>query len=118
MTAEEFDRLLDERIELMVNSLTIKASEYATGDRLHNFKEAAATFNVLPAEVCWSYMMKHLVSIKDMAEGVRAAPPEVVREKIGDAINYLVLIEALFREGTATERTVKVAGEIRLERDA
>lgn len=103
MTAETFNRLLEIRQRAIAGSLASKAGEYATADRLHNFKEAARTFGGTPAEACWSYMMKHLVSIKDIAHGRKPAEPGAVHEKIGDAINYLVLMEAILLEGIADE---------------
>lgn len=104
MTVETFNAILDERIRLIRSVLEQKAGEYATNDRLHNFKEASKTFNIPPTEVCWSYMMKHLVSIKDIAHG-RAATTETVREKIGDACCYLVLMEALLLESRIQDTT-------------
>lgn len=99
MNAATFNKLLAIRLRAISESLESKAGEYATGDRLYNFKEAANTFGGTPTEVCWSYMLKHLVSIKDLATGVRPGDPTVVHEKIGDAINYLILMEALLLEG-------------------
>jgi len=100
MTAETFNKLLESRIKLIKNVLGVKANEYATDDRLHNFKEAAKTFNTTASDACWSYMMKHLVSIKDIAQGKKPISIESVQEKIGDAINYLILMEAILLEGS------------------
>lgn len=102
MTSQEFESLLRKRIELINTVLGQKASEYATGDRLHNFKEAAKTFGGTPTEVCWSYMLKHLVSIKDIAYSVRPVTIETVREKVGDAVCYPILMEALITEQLTT----------------
>src|SRR5690554_535189 len=98
MTAETFNKLLNLRLQKIVESLGQKANEYATDDRLHNFKEAGKTFECLPTEACWAYMMKHLVSIKDLANGTKKGSPDLIHEKIGDAINYLILMEALLLE--------------------
>lgn len=98
MTATEFDVILNDRINKMRVVLGTKAGEYATDDRLHNFKSAALQFGEPPTAVCWYYMLKHLMSIKDLATGVKPATPATIDEKIGDAVNYLVLMEALFRE--------------------
>lgn len=99
MDMHTFKELLDRRIRSTVDTLAAKSSEYSTDDKLHNFKEAAKTFGSSPGEVCWNYMMKHLVSIQDMATGKKVFPPELMREKIGDAINYLILMEAILTEG-------------------
>lgn len=41
MKVEEFNKLLELRINRIRVSLVEKAKEYATDDRLHNFKEAS-----------------------------------------------------------------------------
>jgi len=42
---------------------------------------------------------KHLVSVIDMIFDFPAEPEEsVINEKIGDSINYLILLEALLKE--------------------
>lgn len=42
MTATEFERIFEEQVERSRSVLISKAKEYATEDRLHNFKVAAA----------------------------------------------------------------------------
>lgn len=98
MDAATFTKLLESRICKIRDTLVTKAAEYATADRLYNFKAGAELSGKGPKEVCWDYMVKHLVSISDMARGVRPATPASIDEKIGDAINYLILLEALFHE--------------------
>ena len=63
-----------------------------------------------PEEVLWSYMTKHLVSLKDIVtEG--GAKPQVVSEKIGDVINYLILLEAMINKNDDRECKLKEAYE-------
>jgi len=101
MDSKTFDEILISRINKMQRTLASKATEYATDDRLHNFKRAAELQGVTKEQACLGFMTKHLVSILDMirdnAEGRRISQ-ERIDEKIGDAINYLVLLEALFLE--------------------
>lgn len=99
MTVKEFDSLLGDRLYQIHKVLGIKANEYATNeDRLHNFKTAASEFGDTPEEVCKGYMLKHWMSIRDMIVGERPVTKEMIDEKIGDAINYLILLEALLTE--------------------
>lgn len=100
MTGKEFSDLLQRRLNLTVSVLDNKAVEYATGsDRLHNFKQAAAMLRCTPAQACLGFMTKHLVSVFDMVETFPGTPTvEKIDEKIGDAINYLILLEALLKE--------------------
>lgn len=99
MTHEAFDKLLESRLSAIKAVLGTKAKEYATGeDRLHNFKSSADILRCSPEEACLSFMVKHLTSIIDMVKSETTPAAAVVDEKIGDAINYLILLEALFKE--------------------
>lgn len=98
MTNDVFNTILDSRLQKIRDVLAVKGEEYASNDdRLHNFKEAAKFLCTTPIKACLTFLTKHLVSVVDLTERV-AAPYHLVDEKIGDAINYLVLLEALFVE--------------------
>lgn len=103
MNNVEFQKLLDDRITCIRKVLDTKSKEYATDDRLHNFKRAAGFFSNVPspAYTAWGFAVKHLVSIQDIVEG-RPYTLEQMKEKVGDAINYLILIEALLTENLQT----------------
>jgi hypothetical protein len=98
MTASEFNRIVEDRLKKIRSVLASKAPEYATSERLHNFKTSAKEFGGTPGEAAWDWLKKHLVSIHDMVMGLRPATPANIDEKIGDAINYLILLEALLLE--------------------
>ena len=95
----EFDKLLNERIEKIIQVLGSKAKEYAhQGDRLHNFKVAARIDGVSAVKAAWGMAKKHLVSVIDIVNGDLPNNVEIVDEKIGDMVNYLILMEALLKE--------------------
>lgn len=98
MTAETMNQIVEQQIISIRSVLIAKASEYATEDRLHNFKATAQEFGGTPEEACWGFMLKHLTSVRDIAKGVRTASLEQIDEKIGDAINYLILLKCLLVE--------------------
>ena len=98
MTATEFERIFEEQVERSRIVLVNKASEYATEDRLHNFKVAAALEGKTPEQALAGMMAKHTVSVYDMAESGLAYPIELWQEKITDHINYLFLLNAIVRE--------------------
>lgn len=101
MTREEFNKRVEKRIDLVRQSLLAKHKEYANDDNVfRNFDEAAGGFSLhsTSAEVLWSYMTKHLVSIKDIVAENKAADSAVISEKIGDVINYLILLEAMLNQ--------------------
>jgi hypothetical protein len=98
MTREEFSKRVEKRINLIRETLLTKHKEYAKDDNVfRNFDEAAGGFSLhsTSAEVLWSYMTKHLVSIKDIVADNKPVKSEVVSEKIGDVINYLILLESM-----------------------
>ena len=79
----------------------MKADEYATDDRLHNFKVAAELQNCTPIKALAGMMCKHTVSVYDLVNDVengKTVPIELWNEKIGDSINYLLLLTALIEE--------------------
>jgi hypothetical protein len=98
MNDATFDDIVYKRIEKIKTVLAGKAKEYAKGDRLYNFKRAAKILNSTPESALLGMLMKHLVSVIDLVEGEDSPELDLVNEKIGDAINYLILLEAIFTE--------------------
>lgn len=99
MDTATFYTILENRLLKISDVLGRKAKEYALGgDRLHNFKTAARMKGESPALALWGMAAKHLVSVEDLVYGRLAATPEMVNEKIGDMINYLILLEAVLKE--------------------
>lgn len=103
MTGAQLDKIVDEQIEHIRNTLKTKQAEYATADRLYNFRKGAQINGGTPEAACWGYMLKHLVSIHDIATGVRNTTEAQLDEKIGDTINYLILLKAIVRERLMSE---------------
>jgi hypothetical protein len=102
MNTPDFTVLLERRIGLIKETLNAKAKEYATTyDRLSNFKRQALLKGDNPAGALLGNLSKHLVSVISMIDsyGEDKCPTEKeVDEKIGDSINYLILLEAIFKE--------------------
>lgn len=103
MTPQAFERVLRDRMNKTRALLARKGTEYQRGeDRLSNFKKAAALLGIPPEAACMGFLAKHLVSISDLvADAGRGVshPAPIWDEKIGDAVAYLVLLEALVMEG-------------------
>lgn len=106
MTDREFNSIVEKCCATIYSVLASKAKEYARGDRLSNFKKAASAMSMTPEKACVAFWMKHVISIADLVNDLdtnKVAGMPMWEEKIGDAINYLVLLKAL-----VTERTDKV----------
>lgn len=101
MKAEQFEEIINNRIETCKSVLCNKAEEYATDDRLHNFKVAGKLQKCTPVKALGGMMSKHTVSVYDLIDDYeqgKAISKEMWSEKIGDSINYLLLLTALLEE--------------------
>lgn len=98
MTPEEFEKIVNSRLEKIKAVLLAKGKEYGSTDRLHNFKVAARKLDCSPAKALQGMEIKHDVSIDDMINGILPITEYYINEKIGDKINYYILLEAIFVE--------------------
>lgn len=100
MDALQFKEVLAEQLQTCSETLSYKASEYASdSDRLHNFKLAAALEETTMRKALGGMMAKHTVSVYDLIRSAEADTSiEVWNEKITDHINYLILLKAIVIE--------------------
>ncbi len=101
MNEKTFANLVNLRFEICKAVLHEKGVEYSReDDKLYNFKRAADIRELEhPEDALVGMWVKHIVSIFDMVDDLPNLPNLfVMREKIVDSINYLVLLEALFME--------------------
>ena len=102
MTPEEFDKIVQERTEKTVATLIEKGKEYRrNNDPMHNFNVAAKLGNTTREKALWGFALKHYVSFMDMLDDIEKGvlpKTELVDEKIGDLINYLILCEASIKD--------------------
>ena len=96
---DQFDTVCRERLDKIQSILLAKGKEYAKeGDRYHNFKVAARVLGTTQEKALLGMMIKHWVSILDIIEEPGNWSDEVIDEKIGDMINYLILLEGMLLE--------------------
>jgi hypothetical protein len=102
MTEKEFQDVLTTRLTKIKETLSSKAEEYATdNDKLHNFNVGARLTGQTRERVLWGFAIKHYISFLDILDSLDKGklPTEtLVDEKIGDLINYLVLVEASLKD--------------------
>ena len=102
MQSKDFDVVVERRLELINKILLTKRAEYAPegGDRLHNFNRAAEMLRCTKEKALVGMWTKHIISLLDIVDNVEKKPPslELIEEKIGDSINYLILLEAMLKE--------------------
>lgn len=123
MNNEDFKVVVDGCIENIKQVLESKSQEYSSKeDKLHNFVAAAKLMRCKSKEYALLGMLnKHLVSVIDMIvkyeqEGILPSA-KLVNEKIGDSINYFVLLKACFMEDVYNKENDKMSnytvGDIR-----
>lgn len=102
MNSIEFDKIVEERCTKIKYVLSEKAVEYASDtDRLHNFNRGAKISGQSREKTLWGFALKHYISFLDILDNIDKgviAQDYVVDEKIGDLINYLVLVEACIKD--------------------
>lgn len=101
MNQRKFNDIVIARQEMCRILLGQKATEYAhDGDRLSNFKKAAAMQGIEPEQALLGMLVKHWVSVSEMIGDIplQEWPVDKWAEKINDSINYLHLLEALLIE--------------------
>jgi len=106
MNTDTFNAYLLQMQKATAATLTTKAAEYATEDRLHNFKIAAPLQGRTAIGALGGMMAKHTISIYDMIGGVdkgQEYPLALWEEKIKDRINYLFLLWALVNDKEPTK---------------
>ena len=98
MDSDTFNAIVSEQQERSAEVLISKAREYATDDRLHNFRVAAELSEVSLRQALAGMMAKHTVSIYDMCKSSDEHSIASWNEKITDHINYLLLLRAVVEE--------------------
>ena len=106
MTSERFNEIVEDLTNHIKKTLMRKASEYnLTDDRLSSFKCAAEMQHNTPSQALLGMMTKHVVSIYDYVESNKKFTEALAREKIGDNLDYLILLYAMLEEeGFAPEK--------------
>lgn len=100
MTNKEFNKVVRNRINKINNLLCTKGEEYSSSknDRLINFTIAADYQMCTRKQALLGMLSKHLASLSQMINTDKPCSNEVWSEKIGDSINYLILLEAMVYE--------------------
>lgn len=104
MNNQRFIAIMQHRITACQDVMGAKSAEYATDtDKLANFREIAIECELPLIKVAQVLGAKHFVSvrkiIRDVISGKFATITDALMdEKFTDAINYLIILEAITRE--------------------
>ncbi len=104
----DFNTIVERRLTIIRRTLIHKAKEYASDEnRFHNFDVAARMDGITPEQALLGMMRKHEVSVRDLINDPNSATNELINEKIGDNINYLILLEGLLRQRIGQKEDVE-----------
>lgn len=102
MTGEEFEEIVQKRLQKTQQLLLVKGREYRrNGNPFHNFEFGSNITGESPAKVLDGFLLKHIISYRDMLNDIDAGKCpkiEVIEEKLGDIITYFVIQEALLKD--------------------
>jgi hypothetical protein len=98
MKKEFFKLVLDKTLNSTIETLGVKAMEYIRNDNaMHNFDVGARKTGQIRERVIYGFALKHHISIDDIRDDLEKGilpSEELIEEKFGDAINYLILEKA------------------------
>lgn len=102
MTDDRFKRLLEERMVKIRKTLEAKKVEYAKTSRMHNFERASKVLGCSQERALMGIAVKHIVSVLDIVDQIEANMDgsltlDFWNEKMGDAINYMCLLDVMVR---------------------
>ena len=102
MTQAAFNQIVEDCLDQIRGVLIQKSAEYARGgDRLHNFRRASGMLGISKERALLGFMTKHTVSVLDIVDDLdtgKLPTQELLDEKIGDSLNYLILLKACIQE--------------------
>jgi hypothetical protein len=103
MNQETFNFHLSARLRLIEATLGSKGVEYSnTTDRLKNFRTGAMEQRTIPEDYLAGLVTKQKISVWDYIEelvvGKDIRSLYLWQEKLGDIINYMILLECLIIE--------------------
>ena len=106
MNSIEFDKVLENRIRKIREVLQTKGKEYALADKLSNFKRAADLEGVTSIQALLGFVAKHIIALYDFAKRDDISYGQW-EEKLGDTINYMILLDGILIEEINNDLKVK-----------
>jgi hypothetical protein len=103
MTREEFVKMRSKLLEECDQITVSKGLDYvkSSPDILLNFKEGEV-FGLTPLQTVGLFTKKHVDSIYNYIKTNGQSESEPIRERIKDAINYLIFINAIIEENESS----------------
>ena len=108
MNQPDWKNLVDKRLARIRETLIAKNAEYVPEglDVLHNFVRAGNMLGCCKESALVGMFTKHIISLLDIVDKINKDPTnipsqEMLAEKIGDSLSYLLLLEACIEDRRA-----------------
>lgn len=99
MNAAQFEQLLQDTFDTLLQLTRTKGAEYAhDADQLANFKRLSERLGMSAEAILMVYLTKHLDSIESHIREPQKSLSEPIDGRIDDAILYLCLLKALIND--------------------
>lgn len=99
MTQDRFNEIVKEFLTKTEQVLMKKQDEYSLGkDRFAFFKNEAAIGRITPEQALYYCQLKHITSYIDMINSDKKFSRELWVEKLGDIVNYCILLYGLLED--------------------
>lgn len=95
---QQFEEVITETLKQCQDTMLIKGREYRRNNNpFHNFDKGVEISGQIREDVIWGFALKHFISIQDIRSDLRDGKlpsEELLNEKYGDMINYLLIEKA------------------------
>ena len=95
---QQFEDVVTDTLKQCQDTMLIKGREYRRNNNpFHNFDKGVEISGQIREEVIWGFALKHFISIQDIRSDLREGKlpsEELLNEKYGDMINYLLIEKA------------------------
>jgi hypothetical protein len=100
MNAEKFNELRKDILKRSIGIADSKTKDYTRGnvDVLKHFKDGGERFDVPPMKYLAFGMSKQLDAVMNYIKTGGEHESEPIEQRISDAINYMILLEALIND--------------------
>lgn len=98
MTSTQQQEHFDKLVARMRDTMLSKGNDYATDDRLANFKQAAAITNLQPVQVALVMIAVKISRLSNLLAAGKTPENEAVADTTLDLAVYAILTDALIQE--------------------
>lgn len=95
---QQFEEVVTDTLKQCQDTMLIKGREYRRNNNpFHNFDKGVEISGQIREDVIWGFALKHFISIQDIRSDLRDGKlpsEELLNEKYGDMINYLLIEKA------------------------